>query len=69
MNIDFHNSDIRLAYNEGLRAYYSGKPREDNIYDVPGYEDRAAAWWLGWDHAQEDDLDMNNLTGPGEEKP
>lgn len=70
MNMDFQNFYIRLAYNEGVHVYYCGKRREDNIYDTPGHEDRAAAWFLGWDHAQKEDLDMgNNAVPPNKDEP
>jgi hypothetical protein len=69
MNSAQHTFDNRLAYHEGRRAYFQGIPRDKNVYEIVD-EDRAAAWWRGWDDAEEEDrADGYKTTPPSKDEP
>ncbi len=65
MNTARYNFENQIAYYEGRRAYFQGIPREKNFYETPNNEDQAAAWWRGWDQAQEEDTGLSyNISPP-----
>ena len=56
--------DLMNAYSEGKRAYYDGKRRGYNPFADMYHEQLAAAWWSGWDDAQNETQGRGNNTLP-----